>query len=261
MSDSAMGIDPSRLVGEESRKTFGLKLKNGFIERYLSGPNVLDIGYKGYLQDVLPITPAAVGVDLDYPGYDGKRLPFAEGSQDAVYASHCLEHIDDFEGALQDWFRVLRIGGHLVITVPHKFLYEKKQGLPSNWNGDHKRFYTPASLLREIEHSLKPNTYRVRHIEDNDFGYNYAIPPERHSSGCYEIELVVEKVQAPTWNLLPVAEPAMPSRSLTERSGVAAVVVPFVRGVRRKVAPPGSAREHFARQIYKPIVNALWQRR
>lgn len=261
MADCALGIDPSRLVGEESRKTFGLKLKNGFIAKYLSGPNILDIGYKGYLQDVLPITPLAIGVDLDYPGYDGKRLPFPEGSQDAVYASHCLEHIDDFEGALRDWFRVLRVGGYLVITVPHKFLYEKKEELPSNWNGDHKRFYTPASLLGEIERSLKPNTYRVRHIEDNDFGYNYGIPPERHSCGCYEIELVVEKVQAPAWNLLPAAEPVVPRRTLTERSRVAAALVPFARGVRRQFAPPGSAREHFARQIYVPLVNALLQRR
>jgi len=262
MADCALAIDPSRLVGEESRKTFGLKLKNGFAEKYLSGPHVLDIGYKGYLEDVLPIMPQAIGVDLDYPGYDGKRLPFAEGSQDAVYASHCLEHIDDFEGAMQDWFRVLRVGGYLVITVPHKFLYEKKQGLPSNWNGDHKRFYTPASLLGEIERALIPNTYRVRHIEDNDFGYDYSVPPERHSSGCYEIELVVEKIQPPDWELLP-APPPTPSRrqSLTERSKLAAAVVPWVRAARRQVAPPGSTREHFARQIYVPIVNALLQRR
>ncbi|MGI4977819.1 MAG: glycosyltransferase family 9 protein [Janthinobacterium lividum] len=188
-------------MGEEARKTYGLRLENGFIDSYLSGKAILDIGYKGYIDDVVPIVPQAVGVELDYPGYDGRTLPFADGSQDAVFASHCLEHIPDFRNALQDWFRVLRAGGFLVIMVPHQFLYEKRVALPSQYNGDHQRFYTPASLMGDIEGSLAPNSYRLRHLADNDLHFDYSIPPERHSGGCYELELVVEKIRAPEWFL------------------------------------------------------------
>ena len=188
-------------MGEEASKSYKLRLENGFIDTYLSGEAILDVGYKGYIADVVPIVPQAIGVELDFPGYDGRTLPFAEESQDAVFASHCLEHIPDFRNALQDWFRVLRVGGFLVIMVPHQFLYEKKVALPSQFNGDHQRFYTPASLMAEIEESLPPNSYRLRHLADNDLGYDYSIPPQHHSGGCYELELVVEKIEAPDWPL------------------------------------------------------------
>jgi SAM-dependent methyltransferase len=190
-----------RPVGEEARKTLAIKLADGFIERYLSGPHILDIGYKGYLSHAVPIMPQALGVDLDYPGYDGRVLPFADGSQDAVFSSHCLEHVTDYRQAIREWYRVLRAGGYMIIVVPHQFLYEKRCGLPSRWNDDHRRFYTPASLMGEIERSLAPNTYRLCHLTDNDQDYDYTIGPDRHARGCYEIELVIQKLLAPGWKL------------------------------------------------------------
>jgi SAM-dependent methyltransferase len=60
---------------------------------------------------------------------------------DFVHSSHCLEHLEDpFEG-ISNWFRILKPGGHLVITVPEEDLYE--QGLfPSTFNADHKWTFT-----------------------------------------------------------------------------------------------------------------------
>jgi hypothetical protein len=96
---------------------------------------------------------------------------------------------------------VLKPNGHLVVIVPHQFLYEKKANLPSNWNRDHKRYYTPAKLLLEIETALVPNTYRVRLLEDGDKDFNYNLPPEKHSSGQYEITLVIQKITPPSWSI------------------------------------------------------------
>jgi ADP-heptose:LPS heptosyltransferase/SAM-dependent methyltransferase len=200
--------EADRPVGEEARKSHAARLSNGFIAAYLTGPAILDIGYKGYRDDVVPIVPGAIGVELDYPGYDGQTLPFPEASQDAVFASHCLEHIDDDLNALRDWFRVLKIGGFLVVIVPHQFLYEKRTSLPSRFNADHKRFYTPASLIHDIERALEPNSYRLRHVADNDAHFDYTLPPEQHSGGCYEIELVIEKIAPPSWRLDRPAAPA-----------------------------------------------------
>ena len=186
-------------VGEEARKNFSRWREDGFIERFLSGEKVLDIGFQGYLDEVHPITPKAIGIDLEYPGYDGRTLPFDEGSQDAVFVSHCLEHIEDYRTVIADWFRVLRVGGHLIIAVPHQYLYERKLMLPSRFNLDHRRFYTPGSLMREIEESLDPMSYRVRMLVDNDRGFDYDIPPEQHAGGCYEILFVAEKIERPSY--------------------------------------------------------------
>lgn len=182
-----------RNVGAESRKTYLDKINNGFFVRFMSGHG-LDIGYSGYEPGVVSILPNAIGVDLTYPGYNGKNLPFADNSQDYVYSSHTLEHIPDYKQAINEWYRVVKPGGYIVTVVPHRDLYEKKLTLPSNWNGDHQRFYTPASLLKEFEDSLPINSFRVRHLRDNDEGHKYDDPPDVHGVWLYEIELVVQKL-------------------------------------------------------------------
>ena len=194
-------------VRGEAGRSFKEKLRNGFFAAYMAGDVTIDVGYRGGYDDAVPILPHAIGVDLDFPGYDGKRLPFADQSIDSVYSSHMLEHAADYRSTIRDWHRVLRTGGFIVCVVPHQFLYEKKTTLPSLWNADHKRFYTPASLLEEFEESLEPNTYRVRHVRDNDDNYTYETGPQAHSGGGYEIELVVQKIKKPDWDLAGGPDP------------------------------------------------------
>jgi SAM-dependent methyltransferase len=194
-------------VKGEAGRTFNEKLNNGFFSAYMAGEVTIDVGYRGAFEDAVPILPHAIGVDLDYPEYDGKRLPFPNESIDTVYSSHMLEHVTDFRTTIRDWHRVVRFGGFLVCVVPHQFLYEKRRSLPSSWNADHKRFYTPASLLGEFEASLRPNTYRVRHLRDSDENYTYGVGPEAHSGGGYEIELVVQKIAPPGWELAGPPDP------------------------------------------------------
>ena len=214
--------DPNRNVGPETAKTYKEKFDNGFWESFASGANVLDIGYDGG-QGCVPLFEHAVGVDLDYPGYDGLHLPFPDRSQDCVYASHVFEHIEDYRTALREWYRVLKVGGFMIICVPHVWFYEKKPDLPSNWNDDHKRFYAPGHLLMEVFESLPHFGYRIRHCIDNDAGWQdgwvkneemvvigdntrggktVSAGTMGHSSGCYEIELVLEKVMVPYWSVI-----------------------------------------------------------
>src|SRR5207244_794639 len=123
-----------RNIGPEAARSYQRRVDSGFVKKYLSGKNILDIGYRGEDQT----------------------------------------------------------------SVPHKYLYERKSTPPSLFNPDHKRFYTAASLLREFEESLPPNGFRIRHLAENDFGFDYATPIGEHARGCYEIELVVEKIHRPT---------------------------------------------------------------
>lgn len=186
----------------EMRKSYAERRSSGFLERYFSGSVVLDVGFEGSDNpDRLPGIPHAIGIDVNYPGYDGLTLPFADGSVDTVFSSHCLEHVQFELAVIRDWYRVLKIGGFIVCVVPSQALYEKKKFLPSRFNGDHKRMYTPASLMKSFEDALEVNTYRVRHLREGDAGFDYSIPPEEHSQGCYDIELVIEKIQPPAWKL------------------------------------------------------------
>lgn len=190
----------NRKIGREASKSYAAKVYSGFIRTYLSGKKILDIGYKGGFGEATPIVSQAVGVDLGYPGYDGVHLPFPSESQDAVYSSHCLEHIVSPVGVIAEWFRVIKVGGYLVVVVPHQYLYERKLNIPSK-HPQHLHFFTPAKLLTVIEEALLPNNYRVRHLQDNDLFYDYSISPKTHPVGCYEIEIVLEKIQLPTWSL------------------------------------------------------------
>ena len=49
----------------------------------------------------------------------GGGLPFASGSADAVLFSEVVEHLVDPDGALDELRRVLRPGGHLMLSTPN----------------------------------------------------------------------------------------------------------------------------------------------
>jgi SAM-dependent methyltransferase len=67
-------------------------------------------------------------LDVGEPGRGGRLWireggdlsSFASGSYDAVLSSHVLEHVADPLGALREWLRVLRPGGHVLIVLPHR---------------------------------------------------------------------------------------------------------------------------------------------
>jgi hypothetical protein len=97
---------------------------------------------------------------------------------------------------------VLRVGGTLILMVPHAYLYERRLSVPpSRWSPEHLIALTPARLLALIENALEPNTWRLAHIADVDDGYDYSIPTHVHPVGCLEIECVVRKITPPAWEV------------------------------------------------------------
>lgn len=186
-------FDLNRRVGTETSKSYRSLIESGFMQRYFSGDCIIEIGYAGG-NGALPITHNAIGIDQHYPGYDGTHLPFLDASQDTVYSSHCLEHLPNPAAALADWFRVLRVGGFLILVVPHQQLYEKKMTMPSRYSGEHLKFYMPSTLLLEIERALPFGQWRLRAMYDNDVGFDYSLSAFTHSTGCLEMVAVIERI-------------------------------------------------------------------
>jgi SAM-dependent methyltransferase len=61
------------------------------------------------------------GLDVGLFGACAERLPWTDGTFDAVVADSVLEHLDDPEAALKEWRRVVRPGGRLVVWSPNRF--------------------------------------------------------------------------------------------------------------------------------------------
>lgn len=60
---------------------------------------------------------------------------------DWVFSAHCLEHMRDPHISIQNWWRILKVGGYLMVLVPDEDLYEQRVW-PSRFNNDHKRTFT-----------------------------------------------------------------------------------------------------------------------
>jgi SAM-dependent methyltransferase len=127
----------------------------------------------------------------------------ADNSFDFVHSSHCLEHLHDPAMALANWLRIIKPGGHLVVTVPDEDLYEQGR-FPSNRNYDHKFSFTIHKPRSWSEGSLNLFTLlqtmgpaaQVLRIELLDATYRYALPPldqTRTPVGECAIEFVIRK--------------------------------------------------------------------
>jgi SAM-dependent methyltransferase len=137
---------------------------------------------------------------------DGDALKMdslGDSTFDFVHSSHCLEHLTDpFEG-LKNWFRILKPGGHMIVTVPEEDLYE--QGIfPSTFNLDHKWTFTINKFKSWSEKSINiiellsslGEAAEIKSINVQDATYRYKLPRyDQTSTPISEssIELIVRK--------------------------------------------------------------------
>lgn len=181
----------------ETAKAHARRVREGFFERYVKG-RVIDIGPGSKPSD--PITPDAELWDSALGNGDATFMEgIPDGAFGTVYSSHCLEHLDDPVKAIQNWFRILKAGGCLIISVPSKRLYEKKDRLPSRWNEDHRFFYNlvgneldTRSFLDDILNAIDGTDADLLKLSVEDSGW-VDTGPEAHSVGEYSLEAVIRK--------------------------------------------------------------------
>jgi SAM-dependent methyltransferase len=150
----------------------------------------LDIGYGGD-----PITPSAICMDLPqgYGQYgrspqhihgDARSLPwFADGALDFVYSSHVLEDFADTSAVLDEWLRVIRPGGLLVLFLPDEPTYREvcqRHGKPPNAHHVHANF-GPDYLKQILD---QRNDVAIRELRFPVAEYSFELVAEKIALKC-----------------------------------------------------------------------------
>jgi len=129
----------------------------------------LDLGYGGD-----PIVPSAITLDGDWCGKGSPLLPhapqnlvgdarnlywFKDNVFDYVYSSHLLEDFSYAEQikVLEEWLRVIKVGGYLVLYLPDEQIYRKRcQKMSRPRNADHQNEdFSLHSLLWKVIRYIK----------------------------------------------------------------------------------------------------------
>lgn len=134
----------------------------------------------------------------DKPDGDATHMAgIADGTFATVYASHILEHLDDPLAALRNWWRILAPGGHLIVLVPHRDLYEKQRMLPSRWNGEHKTFWLPDRFDPPVTWSfrwaIEQCTPEGELVSFSMLDEGYESNGSAHPAGELSIEAIIRK--------------------------------------------------------------------
>lgn len=145
-----------KIFGPQKRKhplnSFGIsetsKCRNR-LSKYCYGFG-LDLGFGGD-----PVNESAIRVDYPSPyaavgkypvqlGGDAANLSwFRDNMLDYIFSSHLLEDFDDTETVLNEWIRVLKHGGRLVLFCPDEQRFRKhcrETGQPYNTAHKHENF-------------------------------------------------------------------------------------------------------------------------
>lgn len=76
---------------------------------------------------------------------DGEKLPFPDGTFDFLISSDVLEHINQDQSALREWYRVLKPGGVALLLVPaFQFLWSDHDVV----NNHFRRYAKPELLMK-----------------------------------------------------------------------------------------------------------------
>lgn len=117
---------------------------------------------------------------------DGGRLPFADGAFDVVVCMEVLEHVPRMDVVMAEAARVLKPGGHWLISIPNVTLrswYEmRKDHRPYYCDAEeHYREFTPVDIpwfehrfqpIVSLESQLETHGFRLRHRD----GVRYLFP-------------------------------------------------------------------------------------
>jgi len=122
---------------------------------------------------------------------------------DYLHASQCLEHMHNPFEAIIEWLKIVKTGGHAVVSIPDWVLYEGRVW-PSRYNPDHKSTWSfthessPAKhhvyIPKFLEH-IKPYAYAKRAmLIDNNYNYTLSKDTDQTFVEANGVEAFIELV-------------------------------------------------------------------
>ena len=191
---------------KESTKSIARRIRDPrYVIRFFSGEGI-DIGGKpdplSLHRHIFPLVKSVRTWDLE--DGDAQFMSNVEDSTfDFVYSSHTLEHMRDPFIAIKNWFRILKPGGHMVLSVPDEDLYEQGD-FKNSFNRHHRHTFTifkseswseKSINLTNLVESLGSSAQLIL-INLEDTHYRYDIPKfDQTRAPLVEsaIELVIRK--------------------------------------------------------------------
>jgi SAM-dependent methyltransferase len=94
------------------------------------------------------ISNEALGTELELPAgltknEDVTQLTFADGSFETILSFDVLEHVPDYKSALAEFYRVLTVGGHVLVSVPFTFSQDTITRAVINAEGETEHLLEP----------------------------------------------------------------------------------------------------------------------
>lgn len=155
--------------------------------------------------DLLPIKNCQA-FDKEHGDANNLSSYFKPNSFNYIHGSQVLEHMHNPEHCIADWMKLIKTGGHLIITIPD-FDYYEKWNWPSKYNPDHKAAFSlyrhdfpNVPLFYHVPTLLKPYNVKLCRLVLNN--YVTTLPDDmQHIDQTYHecdgiecfIEFVLEK--------------------------------------------------------------------
>lgn len=183
-------------AGDETGNSYARRVSEGYFEKYFKG-DVIDIGCGKQT-----VTEGARGWDIASGDGDATFMAgIADSSYDTVYSSHTLEHLDNPELALENWWRILKPQGYLIVAVPSEDLYEQNHW-PSMFNPDHRTTWTTSKskswspVSKNLVDLIKqlPN-HKLISLRELDTNYDYSLKFCDQPKAERQIEAIVQKLE------------------------------------------------------------------
>ena len=103
--------------------------------------------------------PGSIGIDRNQSSradviceLDQFPYPFRDSSFDALQAVHVIEHVGDVMKTMEEFHRLVRAGGEVLIVTPH---------------------YTDFSSFCDPTHRWHLNSFSLRYFGEDNAGYGY----------------------------------------------------------------------------------------
>jgi SAM-dependent methyltransferase len=120
--------------------------------------------------------PGSIPIDPAIPGCEWDAFKLPETGVDYIFSSHCLEHLPDWVGALDQWSITLRDGGVLFLYLPD---YRVQQYWRPWNNRKHLHAFTPQ-LIKDY---LTDRNYRKIYVSESDLNGSFMVFAENTFPG------------------------------------------------------------------------------